>query len=147
MFHIALLLIASLLSYETRAATPQELQANLNSQQRSWVNDSCKRSLGASLWSSCVRREAGTILQGIPNFSELPGAAKSWIANSCARTLGPSLYSSCVVCEKRAVADLPSVSGLSPGDKQWVNFSCRKTLGPSLWSSCTRREVSALKSM
>ena len=147
---ISTLLLASFLLFSSNAIaqSPSTLLGSVSNSDQAWVNSSCPRSLGPSLWSNCVRREVSAIRQGIPGLSELQPNARSWILQSCPRSLGPSLYKNCITREKAAILNgLPSFSGISDEDRRWVNSSCPRSLGPSLWSNCVRREVSALRGL
>lgn len=83
---------------------PQSLLSNMSAEDQAWVNRSCPKSLGPSLWTNCVRREVSALSRGMPDLSALRPDERAWIRQSCPQSLGPSLYRSCVSRETRAVA-------------------------------------------
>ena len=126
------------------AQTPDALLSNLSPEYQAWVNQSCPRSLGPSLWSSCVRREVDALSRGIPDLSKLKPKERNWILRSCPNTLGPSLAISCLNRELQALSGgIPSLSGLSPDKQAWVQQACPQSLPPSLYRSCVNRESMA----
>lgn len=146
MKRIAYLIYAfAFICVEASAETPQEVLASLPAEGQKWVSQSCSRSLGPSLWSSCVLREAAALRSGVPDISKLSAENQSWIRSSCSASLGPSLTISCMRREKAAVeAGLPNLAKLTPQQRTWLDQSCSKSLGPSLWRSCVIRESTAL---
>ncbi|CCO45115.1 conserved exported hypothetical protein [Vibrio nigripulchritudo SOn1] len=140
-----LLLFSALLLSLSFAQTPDELLDGLKPSMKQWVERSCSRNLGPSLWSSCVNREVRALQGDFPNLSTLTGEQKDWLQRSCPTSLGPSLTISCYNREFRAFSDMPSLAGLTAQQSSWVQDSCSKTLGPSLYSSCLKREISAVK--
>lgn len=133
----------------TQSATAQEgpsaALSGLTTETREWVNRSCSRTLGPSLWSSCVEREASAALAGKPDLSGLSPELRAWVIRSCSDTLGPSLTISCLNREKAALASgLPDLSSLTEEQKRWLMNSCSTSLGPSLYMSCIRREFAAI---
>lgn len=128
-----------------KAASDEELLSGLTAQERSWIEESCPRSLGPSVFLSCVQREASAIRSGVPDISGFPDDQQAWIRESCPSSLGPSVYASCVKRETSAlrggVLDLDS---LDPDTRQWIEESCPRSLGPSVYTSCVKRETSAL---
>ncbi len=142
LFTVLVLLVAQI-------AVAQDLAAalsKLSPEARDWVNRSCSRSLGPSLWSSCVVREASAALRGKPDLSDLKPELRAWVITSCSDSLGPSLAISCLTREKAALANgLPDISFLTEEQKQWVSSSCSTSLGPSLYVSCVQRESAALR--
>lgn len=125
--------------------TPSPLEG-LSPTARDWVNRSCPRSLGPSLWSDCIRREASAASVGKPDLSGLSAEFRAWVSSSCPDSLGPSLTIDCLKREKAALSSgLPDVSFLTAEQKQWVSSSCPRSLGPSLFVSCVQREAGALR--
>ena len=118
--------------------------AKLSQSDRDWVNRSCPRTLGPSLWSGCIIRESGAITAGRPDLSKLTQAEREWIDRSCPDSLGPGLSIGCTRREKAAIeAGIPNLSSLPAAKRQWIQHSCSTTLGPSLYRSCVRRELVA----
>lgn len=146
---IAYLIYAiALICVEASAEIPQEALASLSKESQKWVNQSCSRSLGPSLWSSCVLREVAALRSGVPNISNLSAENQSWISASCSPSLGPSLTISCMHREKAAVeSGLPNLSKLTQQQRTWLDQSCSKSLGPFLYRSCIIRESTALTGM
>ncbi len=123
-------------------------QVDITSENRLWLDQSCPRSLGPSLWRSCMQREMEALREvPITDLAKLPRSLQSWVNQSCPRSLGPSLYGNCVTREVAALQlpNWPNVSGLAPDDQRWVLESCPRSLGPSLWRNCAEREISALR--
>lgn len=128
------------------AQSPDTALAGLNPAARDWVNRSCPRSLGPSLWSSCIVRESAAASRGKPELSGLKPEFQSWIKQSCPDSLGPSLAISCLNREKAALSGgIPNMSSLTEEQKQWISKSCPSSLGPSLFVSCIQRESAALR--
>jgi hypothetical protein len=126
------------------AQTPEALLSNLSPEYQAWVNRSCPKSLGPSLWNSCVGREVGALSGGVPDLSQLRPDDRNWLLRSCPSTLGPSLAISCLNRELQALAGgMPSLSMLPPDKRAWVEQACPKSLGPALYRSCINREASA----
>lgn len=122
-------------------------QGRISGDQQRWLDQTCPRSLGPSLWRSCIDRERAALTRADPSkLSSLPASSQQWVANSCPKSLGPSLYASCVQREVEALQKpgWPSMSHLSASDQQWVTQSCPPSLGPSLWRSCAAREIAAI---
>ncbi len=145
-FQSKILIVFTLLCAQAAIAqSPDAALSNLSPVAREWVNHSCPRSLGPSLWSSCIVREASAATIGKPDLSGLNPVLGAWIVNSCPDTLGPSLTISCLNRENAALrADLPSFSSFTEQQKQWIESSCPTSLGPSLYVSCVQRESAAL---
>lgn len=142
-YFIACLL--TLVFTEIRAETPQEAIETLSAEGQQWVNRSCLRSLGPSLWSSCVRREVAALRAGVPDISKLHPQDQSWILTSCTPLLGPSLTTSCIRREKAAIeAGIPNLSHLTQKERSWIDQACSRSLGPSLYRICVNRESAAL---
>src|SRR5690606_15287698 len=138
--------VALLVAQPVFAQDPDAALSKLSPEARDWVNRSCSRSLGPSLWSSCVVREASAASRGKPDLSGLKPELRTWGINSCSDSLGPSLAISCLTREKAALSGgLPDLSALTEEQKQWLSSSCSTSLGPSLWVSCVRRESAALR--
>lgn len=130
---------------DARAQSPQDLLDAFPAEHQQWINQSCPRFLGPSLWSSCVLREVMALKSGLPNISSLSTENQSWIRTSCPSLLGPSLTISCMRREKTAIeSGLPNLSKLTSQQKTWLDQSCSKNLGPSLYRSCALRERAAL---
>ncbi len=122
-----------------------DLLSEFSHEERSWIEHSCPRSLGPSLYSSCVQRESSALRSGIPDISRLPSDYQAWIRQSCPTSLGPNLYISCVQRETSALrSGPPDLNRLDPENRAWIEQSCPRTLGPSLYLSCIQRELGAL---
>ena len=125
-----------------------DLLDSLNQDSKNWVSSTCPRSLGPSLYSNCVRRNANAIRAGIPTTSGLSQRDANWVSSTCPRSLGPSLYANCVRRNVNAIqAGIPTTSGLSREDADWIISTCPRSLGPSLYSNCVRRNISALRGL
>jgi hypothetical protein len=123
----------------------ESLLSNLPPEDQAWVNRSCPKSLGPSLWTSCVRREVSALSRGHPDLSKLKPEDRNWILRTCPTSLGPSLAISCVNRELQALArGLPNLSALRADERAWVQQSCPQSLGPSLYHSCVSREATAI---
>jgi hypothetical protein len=48
---------------------PPEATAGLSPEYQRWIEESCPRSLGPSLWQSCVAREVAALQSGVPDIS------------------------------------------------------------------------------
>lgn len=128
------------------AQDPETALESLSPEARSWVNRSCSRSLGPSLWTNCILREASAASRGKPDLSGLKPEFRAWVIKSCSDSLGPTLAISCLVREKAALENgLPDVSFLTEEQRRWVSSSCSTSLGPTLYVSCVRRESAALR--
>src|SRR5439155_19965277 len=139
-----MVLLLLVVSAPALGQTPEALLANLSPEYQAWVNRSCPRSLGPSLWNSCVRREVNALSRGVPDLSTLQPEERTWLLRSCPSTLGPSLAISCLNRELNALAaGIPSISSLSPDKQAWVRQACAPSLPPSLYRSCVNREASA----
>jgi hypothetical protein len=127
------------------ATTGDELFSGLSAQERSWVEESCPRSLGPSIYLSCVQREVSSLRSGIPDITSLSHGQQDWIRQSCPPSLGPSVYASCVEREMSALRGGEiSLDSLDPDTRRWVEESCPRSLGPSVYTSCVQRELGAL---
>lgn len=143
---ILFIVFAALFSQIAAAQDPNAALSKLSPEARDWVNRSCSRGLGPSLWRSCVVREASAASRGKPDLSDLKPELRTWVINSCSDSLGPSLAISCLTREQAALArGLPNVSSLTEEQKQWLSSACSRSLGPSLWVSCVQRESAALR--
>lgn len=132
----ALLLVAPLVS----AQTTDSAVSGLSEEMQAWVNRSCPRSLGPSLWTSCSQREAAAARKGLPDLSALNQSDRAWANRTCPASLGPSLTAACLSRELVALQRMPQLHGLSPENKAWVLRTCPQSLGPSLFRSCAERE-------
>ena len=122
-----------------------DLLSGFSREERSWIERSCPKSLGPSLYVSCVQRESSALRAGVPDISRLSSEHQSWIRQSCPMSLGPSLYISCVQRETTALgSSSPNLSSLDPETRAWVEQSCPRNLGPSLYLGCVQRELGAL---
>lgn len=132
------------------SATAQSPEAGLSAlpqEQQAWVNRSCPRSLGPSLWSSCIQREVNALKRGTPDLSVLGDTERAWLMRSCPSSLGPSLAISCISRELAALrSGMPKLESLTPEKRNWVLQSCPQSLGPSLFRSCVERESRSLAS-
>ena len=132
---VVLLVITSLAGAQKRDSA--SLLEGLSPDARAWVEQSCPRSLGPSLWSACVTRETGALSRGLPDLSRLADAQRAWVARSCPPSLGPSLYIACVNGEVTALStSMPDTSGFSAQEQAWLQQSCPDSLGPSLSRLC-----------
>lgn len=61
-------------------ATDSFAQSQLSADQRRWLDESCHRSLGPSLWTACMTRETSALLSSSPNLASLTVSARQWIA-------------------------------------------------------------------
>lgn len=123
----------------------EELLRGLTSEERAWVEQSCSRSLGPSLYFSCLRREAAAAKAPIQGLENLDTQSRAWLDSSCSRSLGPQLYRSCAQRELRALAaGMPDLQGLDNQTRAWLESSCSRSLGPALYRSCMERELRAI---
>jgi hypothetical protein len=124
------------------AQTPEELLRGLSSENQAWVNRSCPRSYGPSLWSSCVRREINALARGLPDLSKVSSEQQAWIRRSCP-DYGPSVTISCLNRELNAISrGIPDLSKLPKDQRDWIVRSC-PDYGPSVTISCLNRELNA----
>lgn len=125
--------------------TPDAALSSLPQAQQDWVSRSCPRSLGPSLWASCVNREVAALKRGLPDLSRLTETERAWAHRSCPSSLGPSLAISCLSRELTALtAGMPKLDQLPADQRAWVQQSCPQSLGPSLYKACAEREARAL---
>jgi hypothetical protein len=137
-------LVFAILPVAASAAAGEELLSGLPAQERRWVEASCPRSLGPSLYLSCVQRETSALKSGIPDVAGLSADQQAWVRQSCPPSLGPSLYASCVTREMSALRGGSSnLDSLDPDTRRWIEQSCPRSLGPSLYTSCIQRELGA----
>jgi len=130
----------------SRAESIDQKISNLPISTQNWLEQSCPKYLGPSLWKNCMEREISALNQGMPDAKTMSSDEKEWIEQSCPSYLGPSLYKSCMEREKIALKQgMPSLSSLSPSNKKWILDSCPRYLGPSLFRSCVLREMNSLK--
>lgn len=142
---LAFALVCGLASSIGFAQSSDAALQSLPKAQQDWVNRSCPRSLGPSLWTSCVNREVSALRGVVPDLSKLSEANRAWAQESCPSSLGPSLAISCLSRELAALsAGMPRIDELPPDKRVWVQQSCPQSLGPSLYRSCAEREVRAL---
>lgn len=117
----------------------------LSNEEQRWIDQSCSRSLGPSLWQKCVQRETTALKSGVPDLSNLSIEDQNWIQSNCSRSLGPNLAIKCMRREKSAIeAGIPDISEFTHDQQAWLRQSCSKSLGPSLYRSCIIREGAAL---
>lgn len=129
------------------AQAPDSLLNSLPKEYQDWVNRSCPKSLGPSLWYSCVTREANALKGKLPDLSKLSDSERTWVNSACPSSLGPSLTISCLNRELNALsAGIPRLENLTSDKRSWISQSCPQSLGPSLYKSCVEREVRALTS-
>ncbi len=132
---------------EALAQSPDSALQSISPDQQAWVNQSCPRTLGPSLWSSCINREVRALKGGLPDLSKFSESDRNWAHRICPSSLGPSLAISCLRRESNAVnAGMPNLTQLSSEKRAWIQQSCPRSLGPSLYKSCAEREVRALVS-
>lgn len=137
---------AMLIAQSAMAQNPDVALSKLPKDMRDWVNRSCPRSLGPSLWTSCIVREASAGSRGKPDLSRLKPELQAWVIRSCPDSLGPSLAISCLTRESVALANARvDISSLTEQQKQWLSNSCPSSLGPSLYISCVQRESAVLR--
>ena len=127
---------------------PSAFAQEFSPEQRAWLDDSCPRSLGPSLWRSCMNREGAALAS--PSNSQLNHLAerqKRWLAQACPHSIGPSLHRRCVERETTALVapGWPDVDTLPTDQRNWLLKSCPSSLGPSLWRRCAEREMAALR--
>jgi hypothetical protein len=140
-----LVLILILIQTPLWAQSPEVALSELSEKNRAWVNQSCPKSLGPSLWTDCVLREANAAKIGKPDLSGLKGEIQEWLNKSCPDSLGPSLTIRCLNRELAALGqNIPDLSALTDEQKDWLLNTCPISLGPSLWISCVKREFAAL---
>lgn len=129
------------------AQAPDTLLNSLSKEYQDWVLRSCPKSLGPSLWYSCVNREASALKGNLPDLSKLSDSDQTWVRKSCPSSLGPSLTISCINRELNAITrGIPKLEQLTSDKRSWVLQSCPQSLGPSLYKSCVERETRALTS-
>jgi hypothetical protein len=139
-------MIFAIVSGTAYAASEEELLSGLTAQERSWIEDSCPRSLGPSVYLGCVQRETSAIRSGIPDLTGLPDDQQAWVRESCPPSLGPSVYASCIERETSALrGETVDLDSLDPDTRRWVEDSCPRSLGPSVYTSCIQRELGALE--
>ncbi len=139
-------IVAILIVQTAVAQSPDVALSKLQQDMRDWVNRSCPRSLGPSLWSTCIVREASAASRGKPDLSRLRPELQAWVIRSCPDSLGPSLAISCLTRENAALANAHlNISSLTKEQKQWLSNTCPLSLGPSLYISCVERESAALR--
>ena len=144
---LALCALLGLASACALAQSPDAALQSISQEQQAWVNRSCPRSLGPSLWTSCVNREVRALKGGIPDLSKLSESDRNWALRSCPSSLGPSLAISCLSRELRAfTTGMPKLDQLDTEKRAWVQQSCPQSLGPSLYRGCAERQVRALTS-
>ena len=103
------------------AGPEDQLLSRLSKEERGWVERSCPKSLGPSLYLSCVQRELSAIRAGVPDMSGLPSNHQAWIRQSCPLSLGPSLYVSCVNREITALqGKSPRLDSLDADTRVWI---------------------------
>ena len=111
------LLILTLVVFgeQAKSQSASEDLSALDPDNRLWVEQTCPRSYGPSLWTSCVTR-AITALRapGWPAVDELTPDMQEWVMQSCPITYGPQLWRSCAAREVAALtASLPNLADLS----------------------------------
>ena len=142
----AVVIVVIFVAQQAVAQSPDAALSKLPQDMRDWVNRSCTRSLGPSLWSHCVVREASAAFRGKPDLSGLKPELQSWVMRSCPDSLGPSLAINCLTRERTALVNARlNLSSLNEQQKQWLLSSCPQSLGPSLFISCAQRESAALR--
>lgn len=147
---IVTIALSALLGLTTAGAFAQSPEVALQSipqEQQVWVNRSCSKSLGPSLWSSCINREVRALKGALPDLSKLSESERNWAYRSCPSSLGPSLTIACLSRELNALtAGMPRLEQLSSEGRAWIQQSCPQSLGPNLYKACAEREVRALVS-
>lgn len=126
-------------------ATTEAALNRLNNESRDWIQSSCPRSLGPSLWLNCVNREIAAVRDKSTQYESMSSEHLAWIEQSCPRSLGPSLYKNCAERETFAIkSGIPQISQLPKRERDWIALSCPKSLGPSLYKNCVVREGRAM---
>lgn len=94
--------------------------------EQTWLNDSCPRYLGPTLWKDCVERETRALQSPWPDLSSLSLQFRQWINDSCPRYLGPSLALDCVQRQFSALRapGWPDLSVLQSDQRKWLQDSC-----------------------
>lgn len=98
-----------------------------NTSDDAWLNESCPRSLGPSLWSDCIQREKQALQSSWPNLNLLDERSRQWVFEACPRSLGPSLTLDCVRREEGALQapGWPELSALPPDQRSWLEEIAR----------------------
>ena len=134
---------------EAYTAERPKLASTISSNEdQEWVNSSCPRSLGPSIWSRCIERETAAISRGMPDLSRFDPELRDWIIKSCPSSLGPSITIDCLRRESTAIDNAHfdfDFSALSKADQEWLADTCPLSLGPSIFAACLEREGTALK--
>ena len=142
-----LLLAVALMYFSYPTTQIAAAQGQLTDAEDGRISASCPRTLGPSLWRSCLDGHRAALANAVmPELSGLPADTQQWVATSCPRSLEPGLYRSCM---QREVAALkrpgwPSITHLPPNDQQWIIESCPKSLGPTLWRACVSGALAVL---
>ncbi|EIM31111.1 putative peptidoglycan-binding domain-containing protein [Microvirga lotononidis] len=146
---VRLLLILTLVSFggQARAQTTADDLSALDPDNRSWVEQTCPRSHGPSLWMSCVNRQIVALrAPGWPAVSALAPEMQKWVMQTCPVSHGPQLWRSCAERQVAALSSsLPNISDLSAEARQWIDQTCPRSHGPQLWKSCVERESAAVR--
>ncbi|PVE20595.1 hypothetical protein DC522_31385 [Microvirga sp. KLBC 81] len=144
---LLLILTLAALGGQARAQTTSEDLSALDPDNRRWVEQTCPRSYGPSLWTSCVSRQIAALrAPGWPAVSELAPEMQIWVMQSCPTSHGPQLWRSCAERQVAALSSsLPNVSDLSSEARQWIDQTCPRSHGAQLWKSCVEREAAAVR--
>lgn len=139
---------AALAAFITPVVQAQNLDVRLSGfspEARAWIESSCPKALGPSLWNSCIQRESDALRRPLPDLTKVTPQEKAWIAQSCPAALGPRLALTCVTRELDAIsAGIPSMKNLTHEQRAWVAQSCPRALGPHLYRACLLRELPAV---
>ena len=120
--------------------------SSFTTDQQVWLDQTCPKSFGPSLWRSCMDREITALRRGIPRTNLLGESDRRWISETCPASFGPSLMKNCIERESNALqGGMPSISSLSPQNRAWISETCPRSFGPSLYKSCVLRESGALR--
>ena len=101
------------------AQTVDERISEFSQARQNWLNQSCPRSLGPSLWRNCMEREMYALKEDVKDSKTLSESDKQWLEQACSKSLGPSLYKSCVNREISAFeSGMPNLNKLNEQNKQ-----------------------------
>jgi hypothetical protein len=81
----------------------EEISPTIPLENQQWLNQSCPKVLGPSLWKSCMKRESAALNSGMPTIESMSQENQQWLNQSCPKVLGPSLWKSCMKRESAAL--------------------------------------------
>ena len=79
------------------------ISESMSQENKNWLNQSCPKSLGPSLWKNCINRESAALGSSTPNIESMSQENKNWLNQSCPKSLGPSLWKNCINRESAAL--------------------------------------------